>query len=116
MVALLVPVDPVVGALIWELAEVLGHRVTVAGAGEAPAAALTRHEPLVAFVDADHTAADDEAFYATARRFGTGVVLYSDSRTAAELHRLAIVRGAAAFPVPNGPRLLERAIAEALRT
>jgi hypothetical protein len=113
MVTLLVPVDPVVGALIWELAEVLGHRVTVAGAEEAPAAALTRREPSVAFVDADHTVADDEAFYATARRSGTAVILYSDSRTAAELHRLAATHGAATFPVPNGPRLLERTISEA---
>lgn len=111
---LLVPRDAVIGTLMTELLRFAGYRPVFLGVDESPAQGVIRAATAIAFVDADHPAALSPELKLSAAESGTRVVLYSGARTQRDLEQTARRHGAFAFVLPNGPRALQRTIAELL--
>jgi hypothetical protein len=111
---LLVPRDAVIGALMSELLRFAGYRPVLLGVDESPAQGVARVAMAIAFVDAEHPAALSPELELSAAESGTRIVLYSGARTQRDLEQTARRHGASAFALPNGPRALQRTIAELL--
>ena len=79
-----------------------------------PAAAVERVAPAVVMMDVDHARRVDLALARAAQRAGAPIVLFTASRSLAELQRAAEAQSAGFFLLPNGPRALAAAIGDAL--
>jgi hypothetical protein len=97
-----------------ELLRFAGYQAFFLGADESPHQGVGRVSPRLVFVDADHPMALSEELRRTAAVAGARLVLFSGARGERDLMQLARRHQVAAFPLPNGPRALERTIDELL--
>jgi hypothetical protein len=109
---LVIPHDPMIGALIGELVEHAGYRAVYACADERPGDALVRLRPTAVLVDGEHAAARSDEFLSSAAAVRAGVLLFAGAWSESELQQFAAKRGARFFALPTGVRALGRAIAD----
>jgi DNA-binding NtrC family response regulator len=112
IVVLVVPTDLSIGTLMGELVRIAGHVAHTLRSDESIEQGIQRVRPAVVLIDCDHFECDEELLAGAARR-GVPVVFFSGARSSQELQRIARRFGVASFQLPNGPRLLDRAIREA---
>lgn len=113
---LIVPHKPELDALIARLVEALEYQPLLLTSDQAPVRAVERVGPAVVMMDADNHWRGDPALGYAAQRAGAPIILFSGSRSLAELRELAAAQGVGHFLLPNGPRALACAIGEALLT
>ncbi|MEP6690305.1 MAG: hypothetical protein ABJD07_04060 [Gemmatimonadaceae bacterium] len=111
---LILPRDAIIGSLMGELVTFCGHSARYPLSDETAAQALTRVQPDIVLVDADHDSASNGAFI-NAANARSRVIYFAGGRNDRELEQFATQRRALAFPLPNGPRRLEQTLAAALR-
>lgn len=111
---LVIAADPNIESLVGELVAFAGHRplydVTAGAAGES----VRRARPDVTMVD---TALDKEvvrACLSAADEVGSRPVLMSSTASSAELLEEARAKGCLFFPLPGGPKPLERLLQQAI--
>jgi chemotaxis response regulator CheB len=102
--------------IVVRLVNLLGYHTVVALPADSPTSAIERAQPSVVMLDADHPEAGDAALLLAAQRANAAVVLFSASLTRDELRREADAGGVGHFLMPNGPRVLAIAIADARTT
>jgi hypothetical protein len=111
--ALVIPHTPVIDTLVADLASALAYEPVRLEPDDAPAAAVDRLAPAIVFVDVDHPLWRDTRLLLAAQRVRAAVVLFSAGHTIDELRRLAQPHELGHFILPNGPRALAAAIADA---
>ncbi len=112
-VVLVIPNDPVLGALLGELVSLAGHAPRFPSADETVRSAITRVSPGILLLDCDHAECSDDLL-STAQESGIPVVFFSGSRTASELERVARRHNVKSVLLPTGPKLLARTLRAAL--
>jgi DNA-binding NtrC family response regulator len=110
---LIIAADRVIGDLLGQLADLVGHAVQFRRETEEPAEAVRQSRADLVMVDADYGKATARAADA-ATELGVPIVYFATSVPASELRRFAFERGARYFALPAGPKLLSRVLADAL--
>jgi DNA-binding response OmpR family regulator len=110
---LILPHNPALDEIMVSLVSVLEYEAVVATESDDPAWAIERVAPALVMLDADHPEAGEPALLVPAQHTNTPVLLFSASLWREELRRLADTLGVGHFLLPNGPRVLASAIADA---
>ena len=108
--------SPEIEALLADLVVFAGYHPVLLREGEAVGDAVRERSIGAMLVDADHPMALNGECQTAASAAGRVALVYcGGSLSSGELQAFAEQRGAFHFPLPNGPKLLSRVLAGALR-
>jgi len=97
---LVIAKEPLIQTLMCSLVELSGHRAAQPRSDETVGAAILRLRPRVLLLDCEHDSACEEEAYEMAARAGATVLLFTPSRTHAEVSDFAALRGLRAMALP----------------
>jgi chemotaxis response regulator CheB len=112
---LIIATDGVIGGLLGQLADLIGHAAQFRRNGEPPSSAVQEVRPDVVMVDVAYGPATLDAVAAAAADVAAPVVYFGATVSPSELRRIAAERGAQHFALPAGPRLLASVLESALQ-
>jgi DNA-binding NtrC family response regulator len=97
---LVIAKEPLIQTLMCSLVDLSGHRASQAHGDESVAAAIGRVRPQLLLLDCEHDCACEEEAYDAAASVGAEVLLFTPSRTNAEVAELARGRGLRSMALP----------------
>jgi hypothetical protein len=97
---LIIAKEPLIQTLMCSLVELSGHQAAQPRSDETVGAAILRLRPRLLLLDCEHDSACEEEAYEVATRVGATVLLFTPSRTHAEVADFAAVRGLRAMALP----------------
>ena len=104
--------EPLIQTLMCSLVDLSGHRAAQPRSDESVAAAIARVRPRLLLLDCEHDSACEEEVYAAAAGVGAQVLVFTPSRTHAEVADFAAERGLRSMALP----IRLREFSETLRT
>ncbi len=112
---LVVAESPDIEALLGDLVIFAGYNPVFVRDDERPCDTMRRRRVDALLFDAALPIRMDEECSVTAEAQGAPIVYCASTMSAGELRAFAEMRGAAYFPLPNGPRLLARVLGSVLK-
>jgi DNA-binding NtrC family response regulator len=97
---LVIAKEPLIQTLMCSLVDLSGHRAAQPRGDETVAAAVSRVRPRLLLLDCEHDGACEDEAYQAAARVGAEVLLFTPSRSRAEVADLAAERGLRSMALP----------------
>jgi hypothetical protein len=97
---LVIAKEPLIQTLMCSLVDLSGHRAAQPRGDESIAAAIARVRPRLLLLDCEHDGACEEEGYEAAASVGAEVLLFTPSRSHAEVADLAAARGLRSMALP----------------
>jgi CheY-like chemotaxis protein len=97
---LVIAKEPLIQTLMCSLVDLSGHRATWKWSDESVADALARVRPQLLLLDCEHDEACEDGAYLAAASVGASVLLFTPSRSRAEVADLAAERGLHSIALP----------------
>jgi hypothetical protein len=97
---LVIAKEPLILTLMCSLVDLSGHRAAQPFGDETVGAAILRVRPRLILLDCEHDCACEEEAYEVAASVGAEVLLFTPSRTHAEVADFAAVRGLRSMALP----------------
>ena len=97
---LVIAKEPLIQTLMCSLVELSGHHAAQRRSDETVATAIARVRPQLLLLDCEHDDACEEDAYLAASSYGASVVLFTPSRSHAEVADLAAERGLRSMALP----------------
>jgi DNA-binding NtrC family response regulator len=97
---LVIAKEPLIQTLMCSLVDLSGHRAAQPRGDETIAAAIARVRPRLLLLDCEHDGACEEEGYEAAASVGAEVLLFTPSRSHAEVADLAAARGLRSMALP----------------
>ena len=97
---LVIAKEPLIQTLMCSLVDLSGHRALQPRSDEPVAAAIGRVRPQLLLLDCEHDCACEQEAYDAAARVGAEVLLFTPSRTNAEVADFASGRGLRSMALP----------------
>lgn len=92
--------EPLIQTLMCSLVDLSGHRAAQPRSDESAAAAVARVRPHLVLLDCEHNDACEDDAYRAAASVGASVLLFTPSRSRAEVAELAAERGLQSIALP----------------
>jgi AmiR/NasT family two-component response regulator len=92
--------EPLIQTLMCSLVDLSGHRAAQPWSDESVAESVTRVRPHLVLLDCEHDEACEDAAYLAAASVGAPVLLFTPSRSRAEVADLAAERGLQSMALP----------------
>jgi DNA-binding NtrC family response regulator len=97
---LVIAKEPLIQTLMCSLVDLSGHRAAQPRGDETIAAAITRVRPRLLLLDCEHDGACEDEAYEAAASVNAEVLLFTPSRSHAEVADLAAERGLRSMALP----------------
>lgn len=97
---LVIAKEPLIQTLMCSLVDLSGHRASLPRGDETVAASICRIRPQLVLLDCEHDAACEEEAYAAAASVHAPVLLFTPSRSHAEVADFAANRGLRSLALP----------------
>jgi hypothetical protein len=97
---LVIAKEPLIQTLMCSLVDLSGHRAAQPRGDESVAAAIARVRPRLLLLDCEHDCACEDEAYLAAASVGAEVLLFTPSRSRAEVADLAAERGLRSLALP----------------
>lgn len=97
---LVIAKEPLIQTLMCSLVDLSGHRAAQPRSDETVAAAIARVRPRLLLLDCEHDGACEDDAYLAASSVGAAVLLFTPSRSHAEVADLAAQRGLPSMALP----------------
>jgi len=97
---LVIAKEPLIQTLMCSLVDLSGHRASLPGSDETVAAAIRRIRPQLVLLDCEHDASCEEEAYDAAASVHAPVLLFTPSRSHAEVADFAANRGLRSLALP----------------
>jgi AmiR/NasT family two-component response regulator len=97
---LVIAKEPLIQTLMCSLVDLSGHRAAQPRSDETVAAAIARVRPQLLLLDCEHDAACEDDAYLAASAIEAAVLLFTPSRSRAEVADLAAERGLQSMALP----------------
>jgi DNA-binding NtrC family response regulator len=97
---LVIAKEPLIQTLMCSLVDLSGHRAAHPHDDETVSAAIERLRPRLLLLDCEHDAACEEDAFVAAATYGADVLLFTPSRSSAEVADLAAERGLKSMALP----------------
>jgi len=97
---LVIAKEPLIQTLMCSLVDLSGHHAAKPNSDETVADSIARVRPRVVLLDCEHDAACEDDAYRAASSVGAVVLLFTPSRSHAEVADLAAVRGLRSMALP----------------
>ncbi|MBK5187223.1 MAG: hypothetical protein JJD97_03200 [Gemmatimonadaceae bacterium] len=97
---LVIAKEPLIQTLMCSLVDLSGHRALQPRADETVAAAIRRVHPHLVLLDCEHDSACEEESYDAAASIGASVLVFTPSRSRAEVADFAAGRGLRSMALP----------------
>lgn len=97
---LVIAKEPLIQTLMCSLVDLSGHQASVPRDDETVAAAITRVRPQLVLLDCEHDASCEEEAYDAAASVRAQVLLFTPSRSRAEVADFAADRGLRSLALP----------------
>jgi hypothetical protein len=97
---LVIAKEPLIQTLMCSLVDLSGHQAAQPRSDETAAAAILRVRPGLLLLDCEHDCACEEEAYEAAAAVGSEVLLFTPSRTHAEVADFAAGRGLRSMALP----------------
>ncbi|MEP7065189.1 MAG: hypothetical protein ABI889_04080 [Gemmatimonadota bacterium] len=112
---LVIAKEPLIQTLMCSLVDLSGYRAAQPRSDETVPAAIERARPRLVLLDCEHDASCEESAYLAATTFGAEVLLFTPSRSKAEVADLAAERGLKSMALPIRLREFSEAVESSLR-
>lgn len=107
--------EPLIQTLMCSLVDLSGHRASQARNDETVSAAIGRVRPQLLLLDCEHDCACEQEAYDAAASVGAEVLLFTPSRTNAEVADFASGRGLRSMALPIRLREFSETLQTSLR-
>lgn len=97
---LVIAKEPLIQTLMCSLVDLAGHRAAQPHGDESIGAAILRVKPRLLLLDCEHDGACEEEAYQVAAKVGAQVLLFTPSRSHAEVADIAAARGLRSMALP----------------
>ena len=97
---LVIAKEPLIQTLMCSLVDLSGHRAAQPRGDESVGAAILRVKPRLLLLDCEHDCACEEEAYEMAAKVDAQVILFTPSRSHAEVADMAAVRGLRSMALP----------------
>jgi DNA-binding NtrC family response regulator len=97
---LVIAKEPLIQTLMCSLVDLAGHHAAQPHGDETVAAAVARVRPRLVLLDCEHDGACEDEAYLAAASVGAEVLLFTPSRSHAEVADLAAARGLRSMALP----------------
>lgn len=112
---LVIAKEPLIQTLMCSLVDLSGHLAEQPRSDESVSAAIRRVRPKLLLLDCEHDCACEEAAYVAAATVGAEVLLFTPSRTHAEVADFAAERGLRSMALPIRLREFSETLQTSLR-